>query len=117
MSMTLRDPSYLKAAVLAVGASLLMVLANGAVGIVGSEENPGNRLFSIVVLVGILGSLLVRFRPRGMAWVMYAMTASFAAVAAYLAFTGQGVVPLVAAPFVVAWVLAGRLFMRSAVKR
>lgn len=116
MVTSLRDPSYLKASLIGVGTALLMIVANGAVGIVGNEENPVNRLFSGVVLIGAAGALLVRFRPRGMAWVMYAMVAALVGVSAYLAVTGQGLVPGVVAVFGAAWVIAGRLFSRVAVK-
>ena len=111
-----RDPTYLKAAALALGAALLMVVANGAVGIIGSEENPVNRLFSAVVLVGVIGSLLVGFRARRMAWVMYATAAALLLVAAYLAITGKGLIPVVALVFAGAWIVAGRLFARAALK-
>jgi hypothetical protein len=107
---------YRVAAVLAIGAAVFMVVANGAVGIIGSEENPVNRLFSGVVLIGIVGSLLVQFRARGMAWVMYATAAALLIVAAYLAISGQGLIPVVALVFGGAWVVAGRLFARAALK-
>ena len=105
---------YRVAALLAISAAMLMVVANGAVGIIGSEENPVNRLFSGVVLIGIVGALLVQFRARGMAWVMYATTAALLLVAAYLAITGQGLIPVVGLVFVGAWIVAGRLFARAA---
>ncbi len=107
---------YRVAALLAIGAATLMVVANGAVGIIGSEENPVNRLFSGVVLIGIVGSLLVQFRARGMAWVMYTTTAALLLVAAYLAITGQGLIPVVGLVFGGAWIVAGRLFARAALK-
>jgi hypothetical protein len=107
---------YRVAALLAISAAMLMVVANGAVGIIGSEENPVNRLFSGVVLIGIAGSLLVQFHARGMAWVMYATAAALLIVAAYLAISGQGLIPVVALVFGGAWVVAGRLFARAALK-
>jgi hypothetical protein len=107
---------YRVAAVLAIGAAVFMVVANGAVGIIGSEENPVNRLFSGVVLIGIVGSLLVQFRARGMVWVMYATAAALLIVAVYLAISGQGLIPVVALVFGGAWVVAGRLFARAALK-
>ncbi len=115
MIATLKYP-YRIASLLAIGTAMLMVVANGAVGIIGSEENPVNRLFSGVVLFGIIGSLLVQFRARGMAWVMYATTAALLLVAGYLAVTGQGLIPVVALVFGGAWVIAGRLFARAALK-
>ena len=53
---------------------------------------------------------------RGMAWVMYATAAALLIVAAYLAISGQGLIPVVALVFGGAWVVAGRLFARAALK-
>jgi hypothetical protein len=115
MDFMTRNP-YRAAAAIAIAAAVLMVVANGAVGIVGSEDNPVNRLFSSVVLAGLVGALLVRFRARGMVWVMYGMAGALVGVAAYLAITGRGLVPVVAAVFGAAWVIAGRLFAQAARK-
>jgi hypothetical protein len=46
---------------------------NGAVGIIGSENNDANTLYLGVVLVGILGALLARLRANGMALALSAM--------------------------------------------
>jgi hypothetical protein len=51
-----------------------------------------------------------------MAWVMYATAAALLIVAAYLAISGQGLIPVVALVFGGAWVVAGRLFARAALK-
>lgn len=51
--------------------ALLLGWVNGAVGIIGSEDNPANLLYGAVFLVGLIGSLLSRFRPRGMSWTLY----------------------------------------------
>ena len=40
---------------------------NLAVGVIGSEENPANLMFGGVLAVGIVGAVVARFRPRGMA--------------------------------------------------
>jgi hypothetical protein len=105
---------YRSAVAIAVGAALLMIWANGAVGIIGSEDNPVNRLFSGVILVGVSGALLARFRPGGMARAMYAMAAALLAVAIYLAVAGHGLIPVVTLFFGGAWITAGRLFDRAA---
>ena len=41
-------------------------LANGAVGIIGSENNPANLMYWAVFAVRIIGSLISRLRSRGM---------------------------------------------------
>jgi hypothetical protein len=104
---------YRSAVIIAVGAALLMVAANGAVGIIGSEENPVNRLFSGVILVGVAGSLLARFRPLGMARAMYATAAALLLVAIYLAVAGHGFIPVVTLFFGGAWTVAARLFEKA----
>lgn len=50
-----------------VGA-LLLFWANGAVGIIGSENQKVNLLYGLVFLVGIAGMGLSRLRAKGMAY-------------------------------------------------
>jgi len=107
---------YRTAVLIAVGSAVLMIVANGAVGIIGSEDNPMNRLFSGVIVVGLVGASIARFRPLGMARAMYAMTAALLMVAVYLAVAGHGLIPVVTLVFGGAWILAGRLFQRAAAR-
>jgi len=51
----------------AIIGAFLITLANLAVGIVGSEDNPANLLFFGALLVGLVGAVLARFRAAGMA--------------------------------------------------
>jgi hypothetical protein len=107
---------YIAAIVIAAGSALLMIVANGAVGIIGSEDNPINLLFSGVVVLGLVGASIARFRPLGMARAMYAMATALLMVAAYLAVAGHGLIPVVTLVFGGAWILAGRLFQRAAAR-
>lgn len=54
----------------AVAGAFLIIWANGAVGMIGNEDNPYNLLFGAVLLLALLGSALARFRADGMAWAM-----------------------------------------------
>ncbi len=58
---------------IAVGISVLAVFlltwANLAVGVIGSEQNPANLLYFLMILIGIIGALIVRFKAKGMALV------------------------------------------------
>jgi hypothetical protein len=63
--------AYKAAAVLAIGTAFLLIWANMAVGITGSENNPVNLLYFGVLIVGIIGTVIVRFQPRGMALTMF----------------------------------------------
>ncbi len=66
------NKAYRVAAGLAVATVLLLVWMNLAVGIIGSENNPVNRLYFGVPVIGFIGTLLARFRPGGMARAMLA---------------------------------------------
>jgi len=46
--------------------AILIGWANGAVGIIGSENNPANLMYGAVFAVGLIGALLARFKPQGM---------------------------------------------------
>jgi hypothetical protein len=59
--------TYRAAVGVAVAAALLLVWMNLAVGIIGNEENPANLMYIGVLAVGIIGAIIARFRPRGMA--------------------------------------------------
>lgn len=64
------DRTYRAAVGCAVAAAFLVIWSNGAVGIVGSENNDANALFNLVPLIALLGSLVARFRAPGLARVM-----------------------------------------------
>lgn len=66
-------PGYRPAAAIAIIATLLLIIANGAVGIVGDEGNAVNLLYYAVAATGVAGALIARFRPRGMALTTTAM--------------------------------------------
>jgi len=56
----------------AVAAALLLVWLNLAVGIIGNEESPANLMYIGVLAVGIIGALIARFQPHGMARALFA---------------------------------------------
>lgn len=58
--------AYRCGAALAVIASFLTVWINGAVGMIGSEDNPYNLIFIGVLFVALVGAILARLEPRGM---------------------------------------------------
>jgi hypothetical protein len=47
-------------------ATVLLVWINGAVGIIGSEDNPANLLYAGVILTATTGVCIARLRPMGM---------------------------------------------------
>jgi hypothetical protein len=70
-----RDKTYRLAFGLGFFGAFLLFWANGAVGIIGSENNPANLMYGAVFVVGLVGVLLSRFRPRGMARTLFAAAA------------------------------------------
>ncbi|WP_294173548.1 hypothetical protein [uncultured Sphingomonas sp.] len=62
-----RDRAYRAGVGVALAATFLLVWANGAVGLIGSEDNPANLLFGLVPLTALVGAMLAAFRPAGMA--------------------------------------------------
>lgn len=65
-------PAYRAGVGVALLSTVLIVWITGAVGIIGSETNPANTMYFGVLAVALVGSLMARFRPRGMAIAMYA---------------------------------------------
>jgi hypothetical protein len=62
-----RTAVYRVAFAVGLVAAFLLFWVNGAVGIIGSENQPANLLYGAVFAIGLIGSLISRFKPRGMA--------------------------------------------------
>ncbi|MFQ5572203.1 MAG: hypothetical protein ACE5G0_21215 [Rhodothermales bacterium] len=80
--------AYRAAVGLALGAALLLGWVNSAVGIIGSENDDANLMYGGVLVVGAIGALIVRFKPEGMARVLFA-TALAQALVAVIALVGR----------------------------
>jgi hypothetical protein len=65
--------AYRVATAIALVTAFLLVWVNGAVGIIGSDDNPANAMYAGVLIVGFLGAILARLRPDGMARTLLAM--------------------------------------------
>ncbi len=109
-----RHSAYRAAAAVALGAAFLLFWANGAVGLIGSENNPANRVFDALLLVPLLGSLLARFRAAGMARAMGATALAQLGVALFAWWSGWGHVWVLTAFFMALWLLAAGLFREAA---
>jgi hypothetical protein len=64
--------AYRAGAACALAAAFLLVWINGAVGMIGSEGNPNNLLFGLVLLVALIGAIAARFRANAMSLAMAA---------------------------------------------
>jgi hypothetical protein len=82
--------TYRAAVAVAAGAAFILVWINLAVGIIGSEDDPANLMFGGVLVVGIVGAILARFKPQGMAGALVATAAAQASVALIAVIAGLG---------------------------
>lgn len=117
--------AYRLGAAIAVLTSFLLVWINGAVGMIGNEDNPANLLFMGVIVIALVGSVIARFGAKGMARAMFAACFAQAAIAVTVLGAGwgaedppgtAGLVTLIAC-FAGMWLLAGGLFAKAARER
>jgi hypothetical protein len=119
------SPTYKLAVGVGVAAGLLLVWANAAVGLVGSEHNPANLLYLGVPVVALVGAFVARFRPLGMSNAMFAASLTYVAVTAIALFVWTPA-PGTAEPsvyfvnvlvangvFAAIWAVSGWLFRRA----
>jgi hypothetical protein len=75
--------AYRSAIGVALAASLILVWLSLGVGIIGQDGDPANNLMYFgVVVVGIIGAIIARLQPFGMARTMLAMALAQALVTA-----------------------------------
>lgn len=67
------------AAGIAMTAGFLLIWINGAVGLIGGEDNPANLMYAGVLAIGVIVAIIARLQPRGMA-----IAAGAAALAQFL---------------------------------
>ncbi len=82
---------YLAGAGCALAAGFGLIVVNGAVGLVGSEDEAHNLWFGAAILVAITGALIARGRSEGMARAMFAAAITHIAVSAALLIGAGGV--------------------------
>lgn len=105
--------SYRAGAALGLLAGFLIIWANGAVGFIGSEDNPINLMYFAIPAIALVGSALSLFRAGGMAVAMaaaaVAQLAAFAVALDHGFFTG----PLTVF-FTGLWLASAWLFRKAA---
>ena len=82
--------AYRFAAGVALAAALLLVWLSLGVGIIGADGDPANTMYFGVVGVGIIGAIVARFRPHGMARALFATALAQALVAVIALIFGLG---------------------------
>lgn len=106
--------SYRAGAILALGTALLLVWANLAVGLIGDESNPANRLVVLVPAIGAIGTLAARARPAGMAATLLTMAGVQGLVAVVAMVAGLGSAHGATLFFTLLWLASAALFRRAA---
>lgn len=116
--------SYVGAAVLGLLAALLVAWVNLAVGIIGEPDNPANLMYAGVVAVALVGTLVARFRPAGLARTMAVAALAQVLVALATFLTGLGYPPTPRASLLLfnaillgLWLGSAALFRRASRKR
>lgn len=108
------NTAYRAAVGVALAAAFTLVWLNLAVGIIGSEENPANWMYGGVLAVGLMGAILARFQPHGMARALVGMALAQALVAVIALIAGWGNALILTGIFVALWLTSARLFRKAA---
>ena len=87
--MKTRNP-YRSAVGVALATAVILLWVNGAVGVIGSENNDANLMYLGVLAVGIIGAVIARFQPRGMALALFATALAQALVTLVALIAGLG---------------------------
>ncbi|HEV7254421.1 MAG TPA: hypothetical protein VGN97_15155 [Mesorhizobium sp.] len=117
--------AYRAAIGVAVAAAFILVWMNLAVGLIGSEDNPANLMYAGVLATGLLGAVVARFQPVGMARTFVVMALAQALVAVIALVFGLGsdganwpqVIFVLNGFFAALWLLSAWLFRKAALER
>lgn len=115
------NTAYTVAIGVALAAGFLLIVINGAVGIIGSERDDANLLFLGVVAVALLGAAVARFRAAGMARAMVVAALAQILVPAAASVFGLAStdallareVPILTGVFAATWLLSAWLFRKA----
>ena len=84
------DTAYRAAVGVALAAAFILVWVTGAVGIIGTESDDANLMYGGVLAVGIIGAIIARFQPHGMARALFATALAQALIAVIALAAGLG---------------------------
>ena len=74
--------AYRTALGMALAAAFLLVWLSLGVGIIGKDGDPANLMYFGVLAIGVIGAVIARLRPHGMARALFAAALAQALVAA-----------------------------------
>ena len=89
-STMLNRNAYRFAVGVALVAAFILVWSSLGVGIIGADGDPANIMYFGVLAVGIVGAMVARFRPHGMARALFATALAQASVAVIALILGLG---------------------------
>jgi hypothetical protein len=81
--------SYRSAVGVALATALILLWLMGAVGVIGVEGDPADLMYFGVLAVGMVGAVIARFRPEGMARALLATALAQALVAVIALIAGK----------------------------
>jgi hypothetical protein len=84
------NTAYRAAVGVALAAAFILVWVNLAVGVIGTERDDANLMYGGVLAVGIIGAIIARFQPDGMARALFATALAQALVAVIAVLAGLG---------------------------
>jgi len=116
------NAAYRSAVGVALAAVFILVWVNVAVGVIGNERDAANLMFGGVLAVGIMGAIIARFRPYGMARALFATALAQAFVALIALIAGFGStgprwpwdILMLTGFFAALWILSAWLFRKAA---
>ncbi|MEL7170231.1 MAG: hypothetical protein AAGN64_12865 [Bacteroidota bacterium] len=82
--------AYLAALTLATLSTLFLFVVSLGVGIIGADGDPANLLYLSVIALGVVGSIVARFRSEAMVVVLAAMALVQAGIGLYAIVAGLG---------------------------
>jgi uncharacterized membrane protein len=117
--------AYRAAVGVALAAAFILLWLMGAVGIIGVEGDSADRMYLGVLAVGLIGAIIARFQPHGMARALFATALAQALVAVIALIAGKHRDPVTSVPelvglngfFVALFVGSAWLFRRAARER
>ncbi len=116
--------AYRAAVGVALAAAFILVWLNLAVGVIGTSGDPANLMYVGVLAVGIIGAIIARFRPHGMARALFAAALAQALVPVIAVIAGMGhpaspslEILGVNALFAALWLISAWLFRKAARER
>ncbi len=95
--------------VVVVLTSLLLTWVNLAVGVIGSEQNPANLLYLLVLVVVVMGAVWARFQARAMSRILWLAAALHMTIELLIQLTGSGAALVLNSAFALLWLLAAVL--------